>query len=245
MKQQIIDWFNGSRDYKEGFELFKQYSSKIKVIKVLSKGFTKFNAEKLTWELHKLAGLPESVCSAMPVTNGESVDISKKSLVKKELRKEKKAERVIAPKQDLPLIIQQLIREKGELQRKRAAAHMEMGEIEGNSPKAKTDRKQLKEEVEQCTKRLDEVTHIIAQYDSKGILPVDDSQKPIVNQNAGTGETEAELLKKRVNIRSRLSKARSSVENTKGAKQKEYKAKVIELETELAEVDAKLNEFKK
>ena len=242
MKEQIIQWFQGNRDYNEGLELLKANSRNAQLILFLSRGCNKATSEKLLWELHKIGGVPEKWCYNKPVTNNVTVVTKKSPQIKKELRAIKNGEKILTPLKELPKIIQDIIREKGELIRKRAVCHSEMGEIIGNTNKDKSQRKKLREDIDNHTSRINEIVDIVALYDRKGILPSDkiEEQKKesiSIEISKENDVDKFELMKMRNSLRSQVSKAKNKIENSKGEKKKIAEEKFTLLEKELNEIE--------
>lgn len=57
-RKAAIDWFNSDQEYYAGLDILRRVSKKHKVIgKLVKRGDTPTNREKLIWELNKVAGL--------------------------------------------------------------------------------------------------------------------------------------------------------------------------------------------
>jgi len=249
-KEEIKAWFDGNRDYNEGVELFQKFASNKSLLRFFSRGISAASTGKLVWELHKIAGLPESICYAGIVTSSGSTErkIKPRDLHKRPeapaIIKSEPAKKVIAYA-DLPTIIKKMITEKGEKIRERAVCHKEMGDITGNTPKENKKRETLRNTIKTCTDRINELTDAIALYDSKKIIPEEKTESikdKAIDQQNEIKETEdkAELLQKRSNLRSRVSKAKAKVLEAKGQKKKDAQEKLTTLEQELTEIENKL-----
>lgn len=58
---EIVNWFNSGQDYEEGLLILQRYSRKRTIIKNLLRGENEKRKEKLIWQLHKIANLPQAI----------------------------------------------------------------------------------------------------------------------------------------------------------------------------------------
>jgi len=241
-KTEIIHWFNSTRNYMEGVGLYNMYS-KNKALQRYFKGEeNKQRMEKLVWELHKIAGLPDAVCyDASAIKPFFPV-------LPKPIAKEKKREQD-APKEQtkkFPEPVKILIKEKGDLYSQRDKLHTSLSELgESNDEIARTKRQEIIESVEKMSVRIEYLIKVINHFVETGELNTEPDppaeEKPEVKKEASE-MSEAEAIKRITNLRTyraKCSKKIAELKDTPGPKLDKEKSKLKEFEKELKELETK------
>ena len=227
---KIVNWFNSERDYNEGVALYNLFSKN----KALSRWFrgeeNKQRREKLAWELHKIAGLPEKVCyDKAAVSDFFSI------------RETEKPEHKLHSKKPQPIL--DLIKEKSKLSMDRDKTHRQMADMpDANDYESTKKRQELCELIEKQTARIQEIHVILDHYDATGeintnVKPVDPPAPP-PDRIIKEGENPDNKLRRITNLRSNRSKAEKKLKDMPdGPKKEKLQKKLADIVRELKELE--------
>jgi hypothetical protein len=238
LKKQINDWLKAGKDYDEGLLLLSRNSKNKAMVRILSMNPNPNKADKLLYELLKLADLGKEYIKRSKLIKASIT--AKKQVINKRTIVIKKGKQISKPvkvsgelKYDktfnkLPLIVQELIKQKGKLFRKREDLHEKLTEINDNKPESIKIRKATGDLIEYFSERIEAIYQIELKFKETGALPPEDilvwnedfvakskSQFPDFNKM-----TDIELTNRRTNLRSYLTKEENLLKfQSKSAKQ--------------------------
>jgi len=239
INNEISAWLK-KRDYQLGLLLLSKYSKNKTIVRILSMNPNKSKADKLLYELLKLSGRSNeylSLSKIIPVENkpAPAVPGKVKAEPKKPVQK-KEAKKVIAVAgikvtfNKLPLIIQEIIKQRGRLYRDREILHEKLTATgEKNTPENIVLRAMLGDKIEHIAQRIDAIYSALEHYEKNKTLPGEDflnwdinPTKQKTNFPDYSKMNDIDLKNRLTNLRSYLTKDLNKLKyNSVSAKQNE------------------------
>ncbi len=196
--EEISQWIECGAPYDEGVALFARHARNKTLLRVLPGRSSRY-ADKLEYELRKLAGLPQPVKklvpSSLPAPDPHSFHFAE-------------LEEGLPGKEDeeageTPESIQKLRDEFTRCYNQRSILHKELRQIEGgNSAKIVARRKILVDQIRGLSLRLDELLPVYEAWKYEGTVPEGEIQP----MNFALQEDPKELKKKIDNLKKTISK---------------------------------------
>jgi hypothetical protein len=210
LKLHIQKWLKKDPDYISGLGLLIQVCKNKTLLRNLSRRETPINLKKIAWELKKSIGATKLYS---PNKNKlQKVSVGSFSAGKK--LKEKTT--------TYPEIIETIISRNGKLNNNRDILHRELKTIpETNTEDNKTKRKEILEKIKTISNQLDHLYKLKDRFFKEEIIPTEDElkfpqvemikKKEEMKVNPIDQMSEADLLKKRTNLRSNLTKKKNKL----------------------------------
>lgn len=286
----IIGWLKSDRDYNAGVLLYQKFG-KNRTLKSLFPGKEKRYANKLAIELAKTAGI--SIIDFQNNNFGDDTKVKKQDLNRADSKTNipvitsQKLDIIppFKPTGNVPLVdntpvseyppmVRKLLHLYNSLYHKRSVLHKQMGDLpQNNEPENVEKRKQISDQLELISAKLDPLYDAKKKYLEEKILPeelnfeefeavLNDQvkTKPAAKKTSKKKETpieemsEAELIKKRTNLRIQLTKQKNLLEfqhtsakgkepnpMPEGPKKQKVLDKISKLEQQLSIIDTRLD----
>jgi len=259
LKNQITKWLKNDPDYNSGLALLVQACKNKTLVRNLSRKNTPKNLSKIRWELNKSIG---NISRSIP----GSADLKKKmdSAGSTASQAGEKLSEII---QTYPVTIQSIIKTTGVLSSNRDKLHRKLKEIpEANTADNIAKRKEIRELIKESSDLLQYLYDLKNRFFTEKIVPTEDELKfpqaikkapKVTKPDPIENMSEAELLKKRTNVRSRLTKKKNKLlyqsvskkdkENPmpEGAKREHLAAQIKTDEKLIKDIQTKLDAFNK
>ena len=289
IKEIVEKWLIDGKDYREGVLVLSKYCTNQSILPGLYKDENPLKADKLLYELTKLAKIPEAY--------EEHSTFVKKEIKKHQIEQQRQvAERL--PEKDpdskievkgddplkritdktimmvgtnhvpfnkLPIVIQEVIKQKGNLYRQREQLHDELKSVPKSNKKENIDKRAaIAEKIDHFSKRIDFLYNLQNQFKIKKVVPKEevmnwnpepvDTEPKIINH---TKLSDIELKKRQSNVRGNITKTKNQLlyrANSKkekrnpypdGPKKTKYETKLRKLEFELQEIEKELEKRSK
>ena len=183
VKTEVREWLK-SKNYENGISLLSKYSKNKTLIRFLSRNQTATKEDKLLYELMKLGGLKEGYAKKsgliavdkagrVPVVKQHSIEVKSPASFTGTRSISKLPKPV--PFNKLPLIVQEVIKQKGDLYRKREVLHTNFGSVpENNEPQNIAIRASIASKIDHISKRIDVLFKAESGFIDKGIIPAED-----------------------------------------------------------------------
>ncbi len=227
---EIVNWFNSERNYTQGVALFSMFSRNKGLSHYLKGDETPQRMEKLTWELHKIAGLPEEVCYKPETITDFMGTIPEMPVPVKVVVESPKSKLYLEPVEDL-------IKEKGFLFNARDIEHRELSAMsEVNNDENNLKRKQLIESIDKKSDQIQKITAIIDHFKETGEI---ENQKENTEVKIEPGNiSEIYKFKRLNNLRTYKSKVEKILKDIPdGPKKVKYQEKYDAIIAEIKELD--------
>lgn len=239
MKAKIENWFKGNQNYQEGLTLLIATGARGTMLKRLQRGESKSNKEKLAWELCEAVKLDRSI------TKTVNLEVANSTASVMEVKKNK-----LGPVE--PEIITQIKLKLQELINLRAQIHGKMAELSKSNDNATIEsRKEYLEKIGEITDRIDVLYDAKETFFREKKLPdpsvlSDEPVKQAEEKKPASEFNPVELITKRNNLRSNITKATGKLKKAITKAQKtEAQEKLNKLTSELEEVEAELKKIQK
>jgi phage host-nuclease inhibitor protein Gam len=184
LKKQVQDWIDAGKDYNEGLNLLTKNSKNKAMARILSMNPNPSKADKILYELLKLAGMKDDYVQQSAIINNV---VQPSVIINRPERKKDKipAVKIVQatdpikhskPFNKLPLIIQEVIKQKGGLYRTREQLHAKISDENqlSNKPEYVKKRKPILDKIEHISKRIDELYEAEKDFKENGTLPSED-----------------------------------------------------------------------
>jgi hypothetical protein len=164
-EQEISKWLNSKKpNYEEGILLYSKYSKNKFLLRHFSHGFSEKRLAKLIYVLEKEIGFNVEPANSIHV----EVKPKRRPQGTTALQSHKTFNK-------LPLIIQELIKQRGTLYRHREMWHSQLKEIPQDNKKHNKDmRKVLAAKIDHVSKRIDVLYVTLDEFNKSGKLPSED-----------------------------------------------------------------------
>lgn len=223
--ENIREYLQGENpDYQAGVDLLRKHHKNRNLVNTLQRKETAGNVAKLRYELAKLAGDPAPATLPLPLVVEPAPAATPEAPSEPGL-----AELAVALAPEALAQVEELTRQLAETHNQKAALSNQLGDCE-----SRAERYHVVQEIEQKQTQYNELAAQKQAIVTTGALPA-------APQELSPEAHATELVKRRNNLRSNLSKARKSAEAAKTeAKRSEYEQKAGKLEVELTEVELRL-----
>jgi len=239
--EEISRWIERGAPYDEGVALFARHARNKTLLRVFPGRSTRY-ADKLEYELRKLAGLSQPVKklapSSLPAPDPHTFHMSE-------------LEDGIAPKEDedegeTPEVIIKLRDEFTRCYNQRSILHKELRQMEaGNSARVIARRKILVDQIKSLSLRLDELWPVYEAWRNEGTIP----EEEITPMRFAQQEDPGELKKKIANLKKTISKDKlflqyQAVKKLPSPNPLPHGPRRHELEERIREKEAEMDELK-
>ncbi len=252
----VIDWWYSGKDYQTGLMLLSQFCKNKTIILTLTRKAPKYGAGKLAYELTKSVRLNYL---KMPEQTEESRQLqlqNKQSPVSKTIQNI--AQTVVDTVTQYPSVVRRMKHEYSELYNKRSIAHKKMALVaDVNSTKNNAERSGYLKEINTDSLRMDFLYKYIKDYEDNKVVPPEDEiwKKPKLSIKEITSVPELKkrrtgllkLVHKNNNVLLYQQRKKGKEENPlpDGPKRVEMIALVKKQETEISEIEARIEELGK
>lgn len=222
LKRQIQKYLNGDPDYTQGLSLLVQASKNKILINNLNHRNSERNLKKIQWELRKEIG-------DNPFLEKPSKKQKKKKTGSPSHSKSQKAKKKT---ESYPEIIQDIISKTGDLSSKRDKLHRKLKDVpHTNTASNNSMRKELLDQIREISDHLEQLYGLKDRYFREKIIPSQGelkfpkekiSPKPAASgKDPLKGMSDAELVKKKNNVRSNLTKKKNKLNYQSTTRKKE------------------------
>lgn len=214
--KEIIKWLKSKKqDYSKGVLLFAKAGKNKNLINYFNHGESETRKAKLVYELSKIAEMP--VPEVVPVKTSSNQPTAKMQIV----------ETTRTPFNKLPLIVQEVIKQKGNLFSEREQLHESLKAVPQNNNKANKDsRAIISRKIDHISKRIDELYAAQKVYEENNKLP----DESILNWNKLPAKptpkvmnhkklSDIELKNRQTNLRGNITKTKNILAYQKPSKQ--------------------------
>jgi hypothetical protein len=169
IKNEIDAWLE-SEDYYKGIQILSQYGKNKAMVRILSINPNPSKKAKLLYELRKIAGLLES----NPANSNLKIKVTGKIPDKTNVPADNLKSDV--PFNLLPVIIQEISRQKGRLYMNREILHNQLTDetTQDNKPENKTMRANVGENIKHVSERIDALYAAEQDYKKNKTIPSED-----------------------------------------------------------------------
>ena len=252
----VIDWWYAGKDYQSGLMLLSQFCKNKTIIHTLTRKASKYGAGKLAYELTKSVRLNYL---KMPEQTQESKQLqaqNNQSPLSKAITNI--AQTVVDTVTQYPSVVRRMKHEYSENYNKRSITHKKMALVpDVNSTKNNAERSGYLKEINTISLRMDLLYKYIKDYEENKVVPPEEEiwEKPKLSIKEIT--TVPELKKRRIGLlklvhknnnvllyqQRKKAKAENPLPN--GPKRVEMIALVKKQETEISEIEARIEELGK
>jgi len=258
MKNEIMRWIAAGCNYNEGIVLLQKYGKNRQMIHQMATRYKERYHVKMKYELSKVGGLPTNEPEAIAISNdfvlnNPDLDPNEKQPTKdltqlpEEMIKAFKTDRGIDYEEfkNLPDVIKEMAVEKGKLYSERDKLHRKLKSLAAEPGKeAQDDRADLMKQINELTVKIEILYTNVQEFRTSGQLPgnPDEEVKDPV-ENLTPEKTGIELIKKRNNLRSWISKTTKKISTIPdGPKKTDKSTQLAKKVKELQKIEAELND---
>jgi hypothetical protein len=242
IKSKVQEWLKDGKDYDDGITLLSRHSKKKSMVRFLSMNPNPSKADKLLYELLKMAGLEKAYYTHSEVIKKLHPEHKISGKVKTVVKKNRPAKKQIPagtkvseikhtePFNKLPLIVQEVIKQKGRLYAKREQLQEKLSNPKtmDNKPENVEARKLIGAKIERISLRIDELYEAEKSFKKTGaaipetIMDWKENPEPEnKNMPALNKLSDLELKNKQTNLKSYLTKENNQLRYQNKSAQKE------------------------